>query len=107
RRFAPECRRMRRPGGLLVIWDHDPKVPLALVKRYVTRYLLGRHDLRWGWLRSAALHERIVASQGFEPLVRQFFDLAIDPVPNPPRLFGLQGPFGRSVAQHLMFRATS
>ena len=106
RAFAAQCRRMLRPGGLLVIWDHDPKVPLALVKRYVNRYMLRRHDLRWGWLRSADLHEALVQSQGFERLVRQFFDLAIDPVPDPPRLLGMQWPLGRSVAQNMIFRAT-
>jgi len=104
RTFVRECARMLKPGGLLLVWDHDPRLPLALVKRFFDRYVRGRHDLRWGWLRSPAVHTALVASQGLQPIDARFFDARIDEVPPPSRVAGFQMPAERSVALCLLFR---
>lgn len=99
-----DCHRVLRPGGVLVVWDHDLRVSLAPVRRLIRG---GPRPLRWGWLRSPALHAAIGGQAGFHTIRTRFFDHALRVIAPPRRLAGIQGPFGPSLAQELLFTKPS
>jgi 2-polyprenyl-3-methyl-5-hydroxy-6-metoxy-1,4-benzoquinol methylase len=104
-RFATECRRLLRPGGVLIISDHDPCWPLSRVKQFANRVRGGPRQLLWGWLRSPKAHATIVQGQGFRLCSQRFLNHDQDEIAAPFRMCGLQMPRGSSVAQVLTFRA--
>jgi hypothetical protein len=101
RALLADCHRVLKPGGVVVLWDHDMRVSLAPIRRLITG---GPRPLLWGWLRSPALHRAFAAGVGFRHLRTRFFDRALHVIPPPLRFGGVQGPFGPSLAQELLFR---
>jgi SAM-dependent methyltransferase len=96
-----DCHRLLKPGGVLVVWDHDIRVSLAPLRRLLRG---GPRPLLWGWLRSPALHQAIGVEAGFRHVRTRFFDHRLQAIDPPFRITGVQGPFGSSLAQELLFR---
>lgn len=105
--FFKECKGLLRDSGYLIVWDHDARIPLGLFKRKLKELLLREKYMFWGWLRTPHSHIALAQRHGFKLLQTEFFDRHIEPVPNPPRVLGLQFPWGKSVAQMHVFRASN
>jgi len=99
RALLADCARILRPGGVLIVWDHDVRIAFSTLRSR----LRGRRQLFWGWLRTPNLHTALAEAAGFRTERVRFFDASLSPVDPPLRLAGLQSPFGRSLAQELTF----
>jgi len=102
--FLRDCHRVLRPGGLLVVSDHDPSLPLSRVKQWLLNKVKRRRELMWGWLRSPNSHRNTAEQSGFRYLEQRFYDRRYEAIPNPFRVCGLQLPKGPSLGQVLVFR---
>jgi SAM-dependent methyltransferase len=103
RAFLSNCARILKPGGVLIVWDHDVRIRLAALRRR----LGGRRSLFWGWLRTPRLHRALAEAAGFRTERVRFIDRDCVAIASPWRIAGLQGPFGRSLAQELTFVRTT
>ena len=101
RRLLQDCFRVLQPGGVLALWDHDIRISLAPIRRLVRG---GPRPLLWGWLRSPRLHAALARTAGFRLVRTRFFDHQLKTIGSPFRVAGVQGPFGASLAQELLFR---
>jgi len=99
RALLVDCARILRPGGVLIVWDHDVRIGFSTLRGR----LRGRRLLFWGWLRTPRLHAALAEAAGFRTERIRYFDTRLTPVPPPIRIAGLQWPLGRSLAQELTF----
>ena len=85
--------RLLRPGGFVVIWEHDARVSLR-----------PKRGVFWGWVRPPGVHVRLAKESGFDLVSLEHLDRRLHAVAPGIRLFGFQSPVGRSLAQLLIFR---
>lgn len=109
--FFEQCARMITRPGYLIIWDHDIFLRAAIknqvtcVKSLLLSLLKSKNKkaIAWGWLRTPGMHISIAEKHGFRLVKDQYFNIDLDPIENPPRLFGMQYPMGNSHAQMFVF----
>jgi SAM-dependent methyltransferase len=100
--FLNECRRILKPNGLLMIWDHDAHLPLGLVRELFRR----ERREKWGWVRTPGTHVALAKTAGFQPISSAFYDRELNRLAKLPwRVAGLQRFRGPSHAQLHIYRA--
>lgn len=100
--FLRECRRILRPAGKLIVWDHDAHMPIGLLLRP-----LRRNWVRWGLVRTPDTQMDLIAKGGFTNIVPSYYGIDLNLLEADPfRVFGVQMRNGKSHAQMFTAYAT-